>query len=42
MGNIGENPYEIELEPLNAPSVPEPIRTPAPAPAEPQKQPVPA
>lgn len=39
MGNIGDNPREYEFEPLTAPSVPEPIRTPAPAPVE---EPVPA
>lgn len=31
MGDIGDNPREYEVEPLTAPSVPEPIQTPAPA-----------
>lgn len=40
MGDIGDDQKEIELEPLTAPSVPEPIpATPAPAPAEPAKTP---
>lgn len=39
-GDIGDNPREVEYEPLTAPAVPEPIRTPAPAPApEPVKEP---
>lgn len=41
MGNIGEPQREIEFEPLTAPSVPEPVRTPTPAP-ERQPEPVPA
>jgi hypothetical protein len=41
MGDIGEPLREIELEPIEAPGVPEPVRTPAPAPApvEPEKVP---
>lgn len=36
MGHIGDNPQEIELEPLEAPATtPAPITTPAPAPVEP-------
>lgn len=40
-GDIGDDPKEVEFEPLTAPSVPEPVRTPtpAPAPAEPEKVP---
>lgn len=30
MGDIGEPKREVEFEPLTAPSVPEPIRTPEP------------
>lgn len=41
MGDIGEDPKEYEVEPLEAPAVPEPIRVPTPAP-QPQKVPVPA
>ena len=36
MGDIGTNPREVEFEPLTAPSVPEPIRTPAPEPVAPE------
>lgn len=32
MGNIGADPREIEFEPLTAPSVPEPVTVPEPAP----------
>lgn len=45
MGDIGEPLREIELEPIEAPGVPEPERTPSPAPAptpapvEPEKVP---
>lgn len=35
-GNIGEEQEEIEFEPLTAPSVPEPVRTPV---REPEKVP---
>lgn len=39
-GEIGDDQREVELEPLTAPSVPEPIHTPAPTPAiEPEKVP---
>jgi hypothetical protein len=40
-GDIGDDQREVEYEPLTAPSVPEPIRTPAPTPApvEPEKVP---
>lgn len=38
-GDIGEPVREGECEPLTAPSVPEPIRTPAPMPVEPEKVP---
>lgn len=38
-GDIGDDQREVEYEPLTAPSVPEPIRTPAPAPVEPEKVP---
>ena len=34
MGDIGDNPREIEYEPLTAPSVPEPITAPVTAPEE--------
>ena len=37
MGDIGVPQREIELEPLTAPSVPEPVHTPAPV--EPEKVP---
>lgn len=37
-GDIGEPVKRIELEPLPE-GVPEPIRTPAPAPTEPEKEP---
>lgn len=36
-GDIGEGQREVEYEPLTAPSVPEPVRTPAPS-----REPVPA
>lgn len=36
-GDIGDNPREVEYEPLTAPAVPEPIKTPVP---EPVKEPV--
>ncbi len=41
MGDIGDNPREVEYEPLTAPAVPEPIRTPSPEPStpEPTKEP---
>jgi hypothetical protein len=32
-GDIGEGQREVEFEPLTAPSVPEPIRTPEKVPA---------
>lgn len=34
MGNIGIDPREVEFEPLDAPSVPEPTIAPTPAPVE--------
>lgn len=37
MGDIGDDQREYEVEPLTAPSVPEPA--PAPVPAEPEKEP---
>jgi len=44
MGDIGQPLREIELEPIEAPGVPEPVRAPAPAepapaPAEPAREP---
>lgn len=36
-GDIGDNPREVEFEPLTAPNVPEPIH--APTPAEPVRTP---
>lgn len=36
-GDIGDDQREVEYEPLTAPSVPEPIKTPTPA--EPEKVP---
>lgn len=40
-GDIGDDQREVEFEPLTAPSVPEPIRTPTPTPVpvEPEKVP---
>jgi hypothetical protein len=38
MGDIGDDPHEVEFEPLTAPSVPEP----APAPVAPEPEKVPA
>lgn len=34
MGFIGDDPEEVEFEPLTAPSVPEPITAPTTAPEE--------
>ena len=38
LGDIGDDQEEREYEPLTAPAVPEPIRTPTPAP-QPEKVP---
>lgn len=38
-GDIGDDQREGECEPLTLPSVPEPIRVPVTAPAEPEKVP---
>lgn len=40
-GDIGENPREVEYEPLSAPAVPEPVEAPQPILA-PELEPVPA
>lgn len=39
MGDIGDNPHEVEFEPLTAPSVPEPAPSPQPTTPEPEKVP---
>jgi hypothetical protein len=40
-GDIGANPHEIEMEPMTAPSIPEPLSAPEPV-AVPEQEPVPA